>query len=65
VDRLETILAENAGVPLMIRCTARDVYEKIDIMKRGRLALMLMTDSLPEAEEALAFIRKHTPAWEG
>jgi len=64
VDRLETIFEQNAGVPLMIRCTAQDVYEKIEIMKRGRLALMLMTDSLPEAEEALAFIRKHTPAWE-
>lgn len=63
VDRLDDIIRENAGVPLMIRCTARDVYEKIEIMKRGRLALMLMADSLKEAEDALAFVRKHTPTW--
>jgi hypothetical protein len=60
VDCLERLFAENAGLPLMTRCTARDVYEKIDIMKQGRLVLMLTADSLEEAREALAFVRKHT-----
>ena len=60
VDCLEKLFIQNAGVPLMIRCTARDVYEKIDIMKKGRLALMLTASSLEEARDAIDFLRMNT-----
>jgi hypothetical protein len=36
------------------------VYEKIDVIKKGRVMLMLIVENLDEAKEAVAFIRKHS-----
>ena len=44
----------------MTRCTVEDVYEKIDVIKKGRVMLMLIVENLDEAKEAVAFIRKHS-----
>jgi hypothetical protein len=60
IDNLEKLFAQNNGIPLMTRCTPRDIYEKIDIMKQGRLILMLSAASLDEAVDAITFLRKHT-----
>ena len=44
----------------MTRCTVEDVYEKIDVIKKGRVMLMLIVENLDEARETVAFIRKHS-----
>jgi hypothetical protein len=64
VDNLEKLFKQHNGIPLMTRCTPQDIYEKIDIMKQGRLILMLSASSLDEAEEAITFLRKHSSMWE-
>lgn len=60
IDNLETLIQLNPEIPIMTRCTASDVYNKIDVMKKGRIMLMLMVDNLEEAKETVAFIRKHS-----
>lgn len=60
VDRLEEVYGDSNGVPLMIRCTAQDVYEKIEEMKKGRLILMLNIKDLQEGREVMRFIRKNS-----
>jgi hypothetical protein len=44
----------------MIRCHARDVYEHIGDLKRGRAVIMLNIDSLGEGRDAMRFIRRHS-----
>ncbi|MDR1440122.1 MAG: uroporphyrinogen decarboxylase family protein [Clostridiales bacterium] len=60
VDELPGIFEEHGGLPLMIRCHARDVYGRMDDLKRGRAVLMLNIDSLEEGREAMRFIRRHS-----
>ena len=60
IDNLDKLIALNPEVPIMTRCTVKDVYEKIDIIKKGRVMLMLIVENLEEAKEAVAFIRKHS-----
>ena len=62
IDHLEELIALNPEVPIMTRCTVADVYEKIDVIKKGRVMLMLIVENLEEAKEAVAFIRKHSRA---
>jgi hypothetical protein len=58
--RIGEIFEENAGVPLMIRCHARDVYRHIQDLKGGRLVIMLNIDTLEEGREVMRLIRKHS-----
>jgi hypothetical protein len=60
IHRLDDLYAWNGDIPLMTHCHARDVYEQIDAIKRGRLVLMLTADTLAEAREAIAFIRRYS-----
>lgn len=60
IDHLEEVFECSNGMPLMTRCTAADVYEKIDVLKKGRIILMLNIDSLEEGGEVMRFIRKHS-----
>jgi hypothetical protein len=60
VDRLPQLFELNNGLPLMTRCYPRDVYEKIEEMKQGRLIIALSAGSLEEARETIAFVRKHS-----
>jgi hypothetical protein len=60
IDCLESLLDQHGDVPLMIRCTARDVFEKIDVIRQGRVVLMLNADNLDEAKAAVKLIRKHS-----
>jgi hypothetical protein len=60
IDRLEEVYELNNGLPLMTRCTAKDVYENIDALLRGRIVLMLDVNSLDEGKEVMKFIRKHS-----
>jgi hypothetical protein len=60
VARIEELYAWNGDVPLMTHCDARDVYEHIDAMKRGRLILQLTADDLDQARETIQFIRDQT-----
>lgn len=60
IDCLGKVYEDTGSVPLMTRCTAKDVYEKIDEMKQGRLVLMLDVCSLEEGREVMSFIRKHS-----
>jgi hypothetical protein len=60
VDMLPEIYELNGGVPLMIRCHARDVYKHIDGLLASRTVLMLNIDNLDEGREVMRFIRKHS-----
>ncbi|HHY83469.1 MAG TPA: hypothetical protein GX505_12465 [Clostridiales bacterium] len=60
IDNLEKLIALNPDMPIMTRCTVGDVYNKIDIIKQGRVMLMLIVKNLEEAKQAVAFIRKHS-----
>jgi hypothetical protein len=60
IDNLEKLIDMNPELPIMTRCTVEDVYEKIDVIKKGRVMLMLIVENLDEAREAVAFIRKHS-----
>ena len=60
VDHLDELLEQSLSVPLQIRCTLRDLKERIEQMKQGRLALMVNVDTLEEAKEAVRLVRKHS-----
>lgn len=60
VDHLNELFEMNDGLPLMIRCSAQDVYEKIESMKRGRLVIMLNIESIEEGREVMRFIRRNS-----
>jgi hypothetical protein len=60
VDNLPGILEEHGDLPLMVRCTAEDVYNKIEDIKRGRVILQLQINSLDEGREVMRFIRKNS-----
>lgn len=46
--------------PVQTRCTLKDLYEKIDELKQGRIHLMVIVESLEEAKEAVEFVRKNS-----
>lgn len=60
IDHLEELYEKTNGIPLMTRCSAADVYEKIDQLKKGRTILMLNIDNLDEGREVMKFIRKNS-----
>jgi len=60
VDRLPELLEQHGGLPLMVRCHARDVYAHIDEMRQGRVVLMLNIDDLGQGRDVMRFIRKHS-----
>lgn len=60
IDKLSKIYEWNNGIPLQTRCTAQDVYEKIEELKKCRTILMLNVKSLEEGKEVMNFIRKHS-----
>lgn len=60
IDRIEEVFEMNNGVPLMIRCHARDLKTHIDRLKQGRVVIMLNIDSLEEGKEAMKLIRKNS-----
>ncbi|NSW91029.1 MAG: hypothetical protein HPY74_10250 [Firmicutes bacterium] len=60
VDHLEELFEMNNGIPLMIRCSARDVYQEIEHMKKGRLVIMLNIDTIEEGRDVMKFIRKNS-----
>ncbi|MCL2472806.1 MAG: hypothetical protein FWF26_03920, partial [Treponema sp.] len=60
IDNLGAILEVHGDVPLQVRCTARDVYNRIDELKRGRVILQLEIRSLEEGREVMKFIRKNS-----
>jgi len=60
VDHLEEVMAMTGETPLQIRLTARDVYQNIDVIRRGRIALMVNVDTQDEAKDVVAFVRKHS-----
>ena len=60
IDNLPVILEEHGHLPLLVRCTADDVYEKINDIKNGRVILQLEIKSLDEGREVMKFIRKNS-----
>ena len=60
VELLPEILEMHNGLPLMVRCTAADVYEHIEELKKGRVVIMLNINNLEEGREVMRFIRKHS-----
>ena len=60
IDHLPEMYEQSGDIPLMTRCTAGDVYNKINELKKGRIILMLDVGSLAEAREVVGFIRKHS-----
>jgi hypothetical protein len=59
-DALPSIIEEHGDLPLMIRCRAEDVYNRIGELKKGRIILMLNLNTLQEGREVMQFIRKHS-----
>lgn len=60
IDHLEELYEENNGVPLMVRCHAQDIPAAIEALKKSRTVIMLNADTLDEAKEAVALIRKNS-----
>lgn len=62
VDHLEELFEMHQGpkVPLMIRCLPEDIYKNIETLKKGRVVMMINVQSLEEAKEVMAFLRKHS-----
>jgi hypothetical protein len=60
IDNLPGILEEHGDLPLAVRCTAADVYDKIGDIKQGRVILQLQITSLDEGREVMRFIRRHS-----
>jgi hypothetical protein len=60
IDNLPGLLEEHGDLPLMVRCTATDVYDKIEEIKKGRVILQLQIESLSEGREVMRFIRKNS-----
>jgi hypothetical protein len=60
IDNLPGILEEHGDLPLMVRCTAEDVYNRIDDIKKGRVILQLQISSFDEGREVMRFIRKNS-----
>lgn len=59
-EDLPGIIEEHGDLPLMIRCRAEDVYNRIGELKKGRIILMLNLDTLQEGREVMKFIRKNS-----
>jgi len=60
IDKLAGILEEHGDIPLLVRCSAEDVYNRIDDIKKGRVILQLEVRSLEEGRDVMQFIRKHS-----
>ena len=60
VELLPEILEMHDGLPLMVRCTAQDVYAHINDLKKGRVVIMLNIGNLDEGKEVMRFIRKNS-----
>ena len=60
IDMLEEVLEWTGNTVLQTRCTAEDVYRYIDVIKKGRVSLMIDVTSLQQAKDVLAFIHKHS-----
>jgi len=60
IDMLPAIYEMNGGVPLMVRCHARDVAKYIDQLKASRTVLMLNIDTLDEGREVMRLIRRNS-----
>jgi hypothetical protein len=60
IDDLPSLFEEQNGLPLMIRCHAKDVFEKIEDLKRGRCVIMLNIDTLEEGREVMKLIRRNS-----
>ncbi|MDR1538872.1 MAG: hypothetical protein LBU32_12925 [Clostridiales bacterium] len=60
VDDLPRLFEEHDGLPLMIRCHAKDLPERIGDLKLGRVVIMLNIDTLDEGREAMKLIRKNS-----
>lgn len=58
IDHLRELFEQNRGLPLMTRCTARDVYALAPLMRAAPLILMLTAPTLPEAHAALRWLRQ-------
>lgn len=60
IDNLSGILDEHGDLPLVVRCRAEDVYNRIADIKKGRVILQLQITTLDEGREAMKFIRKNS-----
>jgi hypothetical protein len=59
-EHLKELIEQNAGIPLMLRCSPAEVREHIDLLKQGTIFVSLDVGELDEAEEAVRFIRKNS-----
>ena len=60
IDHMDELMEMHGDLPIMIRCHANDVYENIEALKKGRVAIMLNIDNLEQGREVMKFIRKHS-----
>ena len=60
IEHLEELWDMHGDLPLMVRCTAADVYKHIEALKKGRVVIMLNIDNLDEGHDVMKFIRSHS-----
>ncbi len=61
IEHIEEVIEQtDSNKILQIRCTCEDVYTHIEGLKKGRVHIMLNTNSVEEATETVQFIRKHS-----
>lgn len=60
VDHLEEFAELSLKVPMQTRCTAQDIYQKMDEIMQCRLSLMVNVQSQEEAVEVVDFVRRRS-----
>ena len=58
VDDIDAIYREVDGVPLLVHCTADDVFRRIEVLKQGQAILDVSVDSPEEAQRVIDVVRQ-------
>lgn len=60
VAELEYVFSQTGEVPIDLECTAQEVYDNIDVIKKGRVILYVGTSCKKEAIDLVSFVRRHS-----
>ena len=60
IHQIEAIYEEVAGTPLMIRCSAQDVFRYIDVLRTGQAIIAASVNSREEARVVIDLVRRNS-----
>lgn len=63
IDKLDELLNASGLVPILMDCTARDIYDNYELLKRGRTILSVRAKDREEGKRVLDFVRKNLPVF--